>query len=51
MRQARGLLVAPMVGGMISTTVLGLVVLPAIYLIWKGISLRRGSLVSSAEPM
>jgi Cu(I)/Ag(I) efflux system membrane protein CusA/SilA len=33
---------APMVGGMISTTVLGLVVLPAIYMIWRGLQLRHG---------
>ncbi len=41
---------APMVGGMISTTVLGLVVLPAIYLIWKGVALRRGSLKLDPGP-
>jgi Cu(I)/Ag(I) efflux system membrane protein CusA/SilA len=32
---------APMVGGLLSTTVLGLIVIPAIYLIWKGWALRR----------
>jgi len=39
---------APMVGGMISTTVLGLVVLPAIYLVWRGFQLRGA--LSSAPP-
>jgi Cu(I)/Ag(I) efflux system membrane protein CusA/SilA len=33
---------APMVGGMISTTGLGLLVLPTIYYLWKGRSLRQG---------
>ncbi len=32
---------APMVGGMVSTTVLGLVVLPVLYLIWRGHGIRR----------
>lgn len=32
---------APMVGGMFSTTVLGLVVLPMVFLIWKGWALRK----------
>jgi Cu(I)/Ag(I) efflux system membrane protein CusA/SilA len=32
---------APMVGGMFSTTILGLVVLPMIFLIWKGWALRK----------
>jgi len=32
---------APMVGGMVSTTVLGLFVLPAIYLIWRAWELRH----------
>jgi len=38
---------APMVGGMISTTVLSLVVLPALYLIWRGHQLDRGTLAAS----
>jgi len=32
---------APMVGGMVSTTVLSLVVLPAVYLIWRAWQVRR----------
>ena len=32
---------APMVGGLVSSTVLTLVMLPAIYLLWKGFLLRR----------
>lgn len=32
---------APMVGGMISTTILGLLVLPTIYYLWKGRPLRQ----------
>ena len=35
---------APMVGGMVSSTILTLVIIPAIYLIWKQIELR-GKLV------
>ena len=31
---------APMVGGMVSSTILTLVIIPAIYLIWKQIELR-----------
>jgi Cu(I)/Ag(I) efflux system membrane protein CusA/SilA len=31
---------APMVGGMVSSTVLTLVVIPAIYLLWRRLSLR-----------
>jgi Cu(I)/Ag(I) efflux system membrane protein CusA/SilA len=34
---------APMVGGMISTTGLGLLVLPTIYYLWKGRTLRHAS--------
>ena len=33
---------APMVGGMITSTVLTLVVIPAIYLVWRRWELRRG---------
>jgi len=32
---------APMVGGMVSATVLTLVVIPAVYLIWKEREIRR----------
>jgi len=32
---------APMVGGMLSTTILGLLVLPAIYAIWRSREMRR----------
>ena len=32
---------APMVGGLISATVLTLVILPAIYMLWKGAILKR----------
>jgi len=32
---------APMVGGLVSSTVLTLVLLPALYLLWKGFLLRR----------
>jgi Cu(I)/Ag(I) efflux system membrane protein CusA/SilA len=31
---------APMVGGMVSSTILTLVVIPAIYSLWKGRGLR-----------
>ncbi|HWO89444.1 MAG TPA: efflux RND transporter permease subunit, partial [Gemmatimonadales bacterium] len=34
---------APMIGGMVSSTVLTLVVIPAIYLIWRRIELRRAA--------
>ena len=34
---------APMVGGLVSSTVLTLVVLPAIYFLWKSFELRRRS--------
>jgi len=33
---------APMVGGLISSTVLTLVIIPAIYFLWKGWDLRKG---------
>ena len=41
---------APTVGGMISTAVLSLVVLPAIYLIWRGYQLRRAPRRRSGLP-
>jgi Cu(I)/Ag(I) efflux system membrane protein CusA/SilA len=34
---------APMVGGLVSSTLLTLVVLPAVYLLWKRFELRRAS--------
>jgi Cu(I)/Ag(I) efflux system membrane protein CusA/SilA len=41
---------APMVGGMITATILSLLVLPAIFAIWKGRSIRsQESGVSSQE--
>jgi Cu(I)/Ag(I) efflux system membrane protein CusA/SilA len=36
-------LAAPMVGGMLSTVVLTLVVLPVIYLLWRGRALQKGA--------
>jgi Cu(I)/Ag(I) efflux system membrane protein CusA/SilA len=33
---------APMVGGMLTATILTLIVIPAIYAIWKGLTLKRG---------
>ena len=32
---------APMVGGLLSATVLTLIILPAIYMLWRGWTLRR----------
>ena len=32
---------APMIGGLISSTILTLVVLPAVYFLWKGRSIRE----------
>ena len=32
---------APMVGGMVSATLLTLIVLPAVYLLWKGRSVQQ----------
>jgi len=32
---------APMIGGMVSATLLALLVIPAIFLIWKRLLLRR----------
>jgi len=32
---------APMVGGMISTTILGLLVIPTLYFLWRGFKLKR----------
>lgn len=41
---------APMVGGMFSTTILGLVVLPMIFLIWKGWALRKDFAAAAVNP-
>ena len=32
---------SPMVGGLVSSTLLTLIVLPALYLLWKKLELRR----------
>ncbi len=40
---------APMVGGLVSSTLLTLIVLPAIYLLWKRFELRR-RFASADEP-
>ena len=42
---------APMVGGMISSTVLTLVVIPAIYSLWKEWELRRDGRNSDAPAL
>jgi Cu(I)/Ag(I) efflux system membrane protein CusA/SilA len=39
---------APMVGGLVSSTLLTLIVLPAIYLLWKRFSLRKEFPLSEA---
>jgi len=43
---------APMIGGMVSSTVLTLLVIPAIYLLWRRAELRHVPAVSStgSEP-
>jgi len=41
---------APMVGGMVSSTVLTLVVIPAIYSLWKERTLKRGAAVRATQP-
>ncbi len=40
---------APMVGGMVTSTVLTLVVIPAIYMVWKGWSIRRKKAVDTVQ--
>ena len=40
---------APMVGGMVTSTALTLVVIPAIYMVWKGWSIRRKKAVSTVQ--
>ena len=39
---------APMVGGMVSATVLTLVVIPALFLIWRGYSIGRDEVVETS---
>jgi Cu(I)/Ag(I) efflux system membrane protein CusA/SilA len=34
---------APMVGGMVSVLILTLLVLPAIYLLWRGVEIRKSA--------
>lgn len=34
---------APMIGGMVTSTLLTLIVIPAIYILWKGIELKRNA--------
>ncbi|NOY25038.1 MAG: efflux RND transporter permease subunit [Oligoflexia bacterium] len=41
---------APMVGGMVSSTILTLVMIPALYLMWKGFLLRRELRAAHPEP-
>ena len=41
----------PMIGGMISSTILTLIVIPAIYGLIKGIGFRHRAAVASAEPL
>ena len=40
----------PMIGGMVSSTVLTLIVIPVIYTIVKGAMLRRSRLMASLQP-
>ena len=40
--QVKKRIAAPMVGGLISSTVLTLVIIPAVYALWKGWGLRKG---------
>jgi Cu(I)/Ag(I) efflux system membrane protein CusA/SilA len=40
---------APMVGGMVSSTVLTLVVIPAVYALWRERGLRRQAAVESVR--
>ena len=42
---------APMVGGMVSSTVLTLVVIPAIYSLWKEYAVRRAEAPERAVPL
>jgi Cu(I)/Ag(I) efflux system membrane protein CusA/SilA len=38
---------APMVGGMVTATILTLIVIPAIYFLWKGLTLKKGGSMSN----
>ena len=40
---------APMVGGMVSATVLTLVVIPALFLVWRGMTIGRARAVETAS--
>ena len=40
---------APMIGGMVSSTVLTLLVIPTIYLIWRGRELQKKGTVAELE--
>ena len=40
---------APMIGGMVTTLILTLLVLPAIYIIWRGWNLKAKSAMPSSE--
>jgi copper/silver efflux system protein len=40
----------PMIGGMVSSTLLTLIVIPAIYAVVKGVSLRAPRLVPAIQP-
>ncbi len=42
---------APMIGGMVSTTVLTLLVIPVLYAMWRARAVRRLQLVPSGQPM
>jgi len=40
---------APMVGGLVSSTLLTLILIPAIYLLWKGFWLHRGAPLDATD--
>jgi Cu(I)/Ag(I) efflux system membrane protein CusA/SilA len=41
---------APMVGGMVSSTLLTLVVIPAVYALWKERGVRKSAVAPSGKP-
>jgi Cu(I)/Ag(I) efflux system membrane protein CusA/SilA len=41
---------APMVGGLLSATVLTLLIIPAVYMVWRGFLLKRGISVHQQQP-
>ncbi|MCA9672592.1 MAG: efflux RND transporter permease subunit [Myxococcales bacterium] len=41
---------APMVGGLVSSTILTLVILPALYLLWRGVGVRRSLAARPSSP-